>query len=114
MNKYRHTHDMGRIASAEDGEQIEECCQAMLGAAAAHLDTLRLNKNRMLASMFINNDQHMDKMLGILRWVSKKHKLEHEFPKMHRMLLPRLFYIANNGWDAYCNVLRQPGVHNGR
>lgn len=105
MATYRHTADMGEISGFGGG--YEAACQDMLEAGVKWLDE---HKAPVLQAKVVAN------VFGILTPESDDAKaLEAAVLKavgndctgaMHHAVMSRLFYIAKNGWDAYCAELR--------
>lgn len=103
---YRHTPDMGEISGFGGG--YEECCQDMLEAGVKWLNE---NKNSDLKG------SASPQIFGILIAESEDAKALEKVVldaakgeatgAMHHAVMSRLFWIAKNGWDAYCAELRK-------
>jgi hypothetical protein len=109
MTTYRHTEDMGEISGFGGG--YEEVCQQMLENGCKWLEE---NKNPELTAAVPGNENI--KVFGILIPESDDAKaLEDAVMEgvgdatgaMHHAVMNRLFWIAKNGWDAYCVELRK-------
>lgn len=108
---YRHTEDMGEISGFGGG--YEQGCQDMLEAGCKWLEH---NKSAKLEAHSYSN------VYGLLIPDSDDAK---ELEKvvlaacegcsgaMHYAVMSRLFYIAKNGWDRYCQELRAKFVERG-
>lgn len=103
---YRHTNDMGEISGFGGG--YEECCQDMLEAGVKWLEGHPQQRD-LQASGFKG-------VYGLLKIDSKDGKeLEtavlnaakgEATGAMHHAVMSRLFFIAKNGWEKYCEELK--------
>ena len=119
MTTYRHTDDMGEISGFGGG--YEQCCQDML---AAGVQWLEANKGRditagRLQATSAGPDGTSGTTLefyGVLQVDGADGKaLERVIldaakgeatGAMHQAVFERLMWIAEHGWDAYCQVQR--------
>ena len=106
---YDFTPEMGEISGFGGG--YEDACQRMLDAGVKWL----------LANPEHGNLQakHIDGVTGIFIPSNKPAealseaviaavKGEGVTGAMHHVVMQRLFWIANKGWDAYCEEMRKP------
>jgi hypothetical protein len=109
---FRHTADMGEISGFGGG--YEACCQDMLEAGV-----LWLNANPQKRDLSAHGLQNVygifipdsDDAKAIEKAIIDASKGE-ATGAMHHAVMSRLFYIAKNGWDSYCEELRKPRDEN--
>lgn len=104
---FRHTPDMGEISGFGGG--YEKCCQDMLEAGVQWL-TSKQNpdlKGHSYAGVYgvmvVDSDDAKEMEKTVLDAA-----LGEATGAMHHAVMSRLFWIAKNGWDAYCAELRKP------
>ncbi len=102
---YRHSPDMGEISGF--GGAYEGCCQDMLEAGvkwlAAHpAADLTAHGFANVTGIFIADS---DDAKGLERAILDAAKGE-ATGAMHHAVMARCFWIAREGWDAYCVELR--------
>lgn len=102
---YRHTPDMGEISGMGGG--YEEACQDMLEAGCKwlmeHGDT-KLDGHSftgVFGLMIADSDDAKAMEAVVLA------ACEDCTGAMHHAVMGRLFWIAKNGWDKYCDELRK-------
>lgn len=102
---YRHTEDMGEISGFGGG--YEKVCQDMLENGCLWLEQNPQNKDL--------NAKGLEGVYGIFIPESADAKalekavmngIDDCTGAMHHAVMSRLFYIAKNGWDKYCEELR--------
>ena len=105
---YRHTPDMGEISGFGGG--YEECCQDMLEAGVNHIMTQKLGGEDIALRGFegvfglvFPDNKPTEELNNIIRDAAKG---EGTGAMTHTVML-RLGFIAKNGWDKYCEELRQ-------
>lgn len=102
---FRHTADMGEISGFGGG--YEECCQDMLEAGVKWLNEhkpqdLRAKGLKGVYGIFIPNSPEAEDLDGAVVAAAKGEATG----AMHHAVMSRLFYIAKNGWDKYCEEVR--------
>jgi hypothetical protein len=106
MMEYKHTEDMGEISGFGGG--YEATCQQMLHQGVSWLQD-NIERRDLKASGLVN-------VFGILNAESDDAKaLEAAVMEghsdvtgaMHQTVMQRCFFIAKNGWDKYCQELRE-------
>lgn len=107
MANYRHTEDMGEISGFGGG--YEKCCQDMLEAGVNwlqdHADA-KLEGHEyanVYGIMIADSDDAKAMEKTVLAAV-----MGEATGAMHHSVMSRLFFIAKNGWDKYCEELRKP------
>lgn len=103
--EYRHTEDMGEISGFGGG--YEACCQAMLEAGVAWLNDhpnpdLDGHSFKGVYGVMIADSDDAKAMESAILQAAKGEATG----AMHHSVMSRLFWIAKNGWDAYCAELR--------
>lgn len=103
---YRHTSDMGEISGFGGG--YEGCCQDMLEAGmkwlAAHPDAkLEGHTFSGVFGIFTAEGEEAKAMEAAVLEAAKGESTG----AMHHAVMSRLFWIAKNGWPAYCEELRK-------
>lgn len=106
IESYRHTPDMGEISGFGGG--YEACCQDMLEVGVKWLNEhanpdLHAHGLQNVYGIFIE-DSDDAKALG--KTVIDASRGE-STGAMHHAVMSRLFYIAKNGWQSYCDELRK-------
>lgn len=101
---FRHTEDMGEISGF--GGDYEQACQNMLEAGCKWLEEKKS----------VNLKGHIyDNVFGLFKADSDDAKAMESAViaacgdcsgAMHHAVMSRLFYIARNGWDKYCQEVR--------
>jgi hypothetical protein len=105
MSSYRHTDDMGEISGFGGG--YEELCQDMLEAGVKWLnehpkpDLQGHSFSGIYGIMVADSDDARAMERAVLDAAK-----EEATGAMHHSVMSRLFWIARNGWDAYCAELR--------
>jgi hypothetical protein len=107
MSTYRHTPDMGEISGFGGG--YEDCCQRMLEAGVKWLDehakpNLQAHGLKNVYGIFVTDS---DDAKALEEAVMAAVKGEGATGAMHHAVMSRLFYIAKNGWDKYCEEVRK-------
>lgn len=103
---YRHTPDMGEISGFGGG--YKTCCQDMLEAGvkwlSQHQDAqLEGSTFKQIFGVFTaESADARDMEFTVLRAAKGK-----ATGAMHHAVMSRLFWIAKNGWQAYCEELRK-------
>lgn len=104
MTTYRHTEDMGEISGFGGG--YETCCQDMLEAGMKWLSKhpKAILEGRVFQNIYglLKADSPDAKQLEavVLRAANGE-----ATGAMHHAVMSRLFWISENGWDAYCSEL---------
>ncbi len=104
--EYRHTTDMGEISGF--GGDYETCCQDMLNAGVQWLQD---NKNAKLEGhtfknvygVFVPDSQDAQELDRIVLDAAKGEATG----AMHHAVMSRLLFIAQNGWEKYCEELKK-------
>lgn len=107
MSEFRHTPDMGEISGFGNG--YEACCQDMLEAGVkwlqAHTDPdLKAHGFEGVTGIFIADSDDAKALERVILDAAKGEATG----AMHHVVMQRLFFIAKNGWDKYCEELRKP------
>lgn len=106
VQRYRHTPDMGEISGFGGG--YERACQDMLEAGMNWLNQRQ--------TVLLLEGHSYEGVYGVFAADSDDAKALEEAViaavpdcsgAMHHAVMSRLFWIATNGWDAYCAELRQ-------
>lgn len=105
---YRHSEDMGEISGFGGG--YESCCQDMLEAGVKWLNEhtngrepdLKGHGFKNVYGIFVSDS---DDAKALERAALDAAKGE-ATGAMHHTVMQRLFFIAKNGWDKYCEELR--------
>lgn len=101
---FRHTEDMGEISGFGGG--YEQACQDMLEAGCKWIEA---NKSAKLEGhsyrgvyglMVADSDDAKAMEAAVMA------ACEDCSGAMHHAVMSRLFYIAKNGWDKYCEEVR--------
>lgn len=105
---FRHTPDMGEISgfgrsNTPEGEQYEECCQAMLEAGVRWLC------DHPEAHLRFGGYQKQDSpdaaaLSEVVAAAARPHG--GATGAMHNAVIARLLFIQREGWEAYCDALR--------
>lgn len=103
---YRHTEDMPEISGF--GGEYEKCCQDMLEAGVnwlakhpgAEMEGHTLTNVYGYFSADSDDAKAMEKVVTDAA-------ADQGTGAMHHAVMSRLFWIAKNGWDAYCAELRK-------
>lgn len=107
MKTYRHTEDMGEISGFGGG--YEECCQDMLEAGVRWLDENPQNRDlkghgyKNVTGIFETDSDDAKALEKVILAAAKGEATG----AMHQVVMQRLFFIANKGWDAYCEEIRK-------
>lgn len=104
---YRHTTEMGEISGF--GGDYEACCQDMLEAGVKWLEEhktpdLKGHSFKDVYGIFVPDSYDSKAMEKAALDAAKGETTG----AMHHAVMSRLFFIANNGWGAYCAELRKP------
>lgn len=104
---YRHTADMGEISGFGGG--YEKVCQDMLEAGVKHIEEKRL----------CGGDISLSGLVNVFGLCFPENEPTKELSNvvvdaaggdctgaMHHAVMSRLAYIAKNGWDKYCEEVR--------
>lgn len=102
---FRHTADMGEISGFGGG--YEECCQDMLEAGVRWLNehpkpNLEGHDFKNIFGIMVADSDDAKAMEGAALDAAKGDATG----AMHHAVMSRLFWIAKNGWPAYCAALR--------
>lgn len=101
---YRHTPEMGEISGFGGG--YEACCQDMLEAGVKWLhahpnpDLQGHSYTGVFGVMSADSDDAKAMEADVLAAAKGE-----ATGAMHHTVMSRLFWIAKNGWDAYCAEL---------
>ena len=103
---YRHTADMGEISGFGGG--YEACCQDMLEAGVGWLAdrpdaVLEGNTFKNIYGIFEASSDDAKAMEKVVLEAAKGEATG----AMHHGVMSRLFWISMNGWQAYCEKLRE-------
>lgn len=109
---YRHTPDMGEISGFGGG--YEDLCQDILEAGVKWLNEnaepdLTGSAYKNVFGIF-NAESEDAKALEAAAMAADKKK--DATGAMHHAVMSRLFWIAKNGWPAYCEELRKQEAEN--
>ena len=103
---YRHTEDMGEISGFGGG--YEKTCQDMLEngvkwliANADKRDLKGHSYANVYGIMVADSDDAKEMEKAMMSGIDDC------TGAMHQSVMSRLFFIAGNGWDAYCAELRK-------
>ena len=105
-DKFRHTDDMGEISGF--GGDYEACCQDMLEAGVRWLnehpkpDLHAYGYEGVYGVMVADSDDAKAMEKDVLAAANGE-----ATGAMHHAVMSRLFWIAKNGWDAYCAKARK-------
>jgi hypothetical protein len=104
---FRHSPDMGEISGFGGG--YEKCCQDMLEAGVrwlrAHAKAdLQGHGFTGVYGFFVPDSDDAEALEQVVLAAAKGEATG----AMHHAVMGRLFWIAKNGWDAYCAELRKP------
>lgn len=106
MTTYRHTDDMPEISGF--GGDYESACQDMLETGMGWLNANRApdltgHGFKDVYGIFVpdsDDAKALSKVVG--------EAAEGGTGAMHQAVMQRLFWIAKNGWEAYCEEMRKP------
>ena len=103
--KYRHAEDMGEISGFGGG--YESACQDMLEAGCKwlkeHKDPdLKASGLKNVYGIFNADSDDAKEMETAVMAV-----VDDCTGAMHQAVMQRLFYIAKNGWEKYCEEIRE-------
>ena len=107
MTMFRHTPEMGEISGFGGG--YETLCQDMLEAgckwiaANANADLKGHSFKGVYGMMVADSDDAKAMEAAMMAADTGKDCTG----AMHHAVMSRLFYIARNGWDAYCAELKK-------
>jgi hypothetical protein len=108
--RYRHTPDMGEISGFGGG--YEALCQDMLEAGAKWIVATQAKRTVHLKGHSYEGvtgimvpDSDDAKALEKAMMAADKDKAA--TGAMHHVVMSRLFYIEANGWEKYCERLRE-------
>jgi len=108
MTTYRHTPDMGEISGFGGG--YEDCCQAMLEAGVKWLNENTARRDMqahgfksIYGALIVDSDDAKAMEKAVIDAADGE-----ATGAMHQAVMQRLFFIAKNGWDKYCEELRKP------
>lgn len=104
---FRHTTDMGEISGFGGG--YETLCQDMLEAGVQWLtdhasSDLKGIESPQIFGIFIADS---DDAKALEEAVMAADKEKNATGAIHHAVMSRLFWIAKNGWPAYCEELRK-------
>ena len=103
---FRHTEDMGEISGFGGG--YEACCQDMLEAGVRWLSERKEAADLMghdyegVFGIFVPDSDDAKVLEKVVLAAAKGESTSAQ----HHAVMSRLFFIARNGWDAYCTTLR--------
>lgn len=103
---YRHTPDMGEIGGFGGG--YEACCQDMLEAGVKWLNEhtnpdLKATEFENVFGILTTESDDAKAMEKVVLAAAKGEATSAQ----HHAVMSRLFFIAKNGWDTYCQKLRE-------
>jgi len=106
VDSYRHTEDMGEISGFGGG--YEACCQDMLEAGVRWLQDhteakMEAHGFENVYGILVADSDDAKAMESVILDAAKGEATG----AMHQNVMCRLFYIAENGWEAYCTELRK-------
>lgn len=110
VQTFRHTPDMGEISGFGGG--YEACCQDMLEAGVKWLQekhkadiqpSLEGYGFKNVTGIFVADSDDAKALEKIVLAAAKGEATG----AMHHTVMQRLFFIARNGWDAYCLELKK-------
>lgn len=104
---YRHTPDMGEISGFGGG--YEDCCQDMLEAGVRWIHEhptpdLAAHGYEGVYGLFVPDSEDAKALEEAIIGAAGGEATG----AMHHAVMSRCFWIAKNGWDAYCAELRKP------
>lgn len=100
---FRHTEDMGEISGFSGG--YEQACQDMLEAGCKWIEA---NKSAKTEGHSYSSDDAKAMEAAVMA------ACEDCSCAMHHAVMSRLFYIAKNGWEKYCEEVRSNVSENPR
>jgi hypothetical protein len=111
MENYRHTEDMGEISGFGGG--YEKTCQDMLENGVKWLtknserrDLKGHSYEDVYGIMVADSDDAKEMEKAMMA------DIDDCTGAMHQAVMSRLFFIAKNGWEAYCAELREHEKNN--